>query len=188
MARTPLAWACLITAACMGCAFAAEPIAMVPDVAPARKPQAATVNVRGSGGALTRLWGKSQISDAALTEALETALADSGLFVPLEDRAGDYQLEVVIEHVQQPTWSLVTTVTVQTHWSFGLTGASDPIWTGAIVGTDTATLLDAMIGTKRCRLATEGAARRAIRDGVMRLAKLRLPGPAQLPFEPVLTH
>ena len=75
-----------------------------------------------------------------------------------------------IERLEQPNWSLLTTVHVHTRWSPSRTGRPDPIWTEYISGRSTATLLDAIFGTKRCRLATEGAAREAIREGVERLA------------------
>lgn len=158
----------------LGCAFPTEPLSMVPRVSGAAQKELASVNVQGLGGARTRLWGKSQISNAALTEAVQRAVAEARVFIPVEDRVGDYQLEVEIERLEQPTWSLLTTVHVHTRWSLSRTGRPDPIWTEHISGRFTTTLLDAMIGTKRCRLATEGAAREAIREGVERLA-LRQP-------------
>ncbi len=138
-------------------------------------PRPASVNVRSAGGAETRLWGKSQISNAALAEAVQSALADAELFLPLVDRAADYQLEVVLERLEQPDWGVVTTVRVSTRWRLTRTGAAQPLWTDVIAASDTATLLDAVIGTRRCRLATEGAAREAIREGIARLGRVPLP-------------
>ncbi|MDJ0851476.1 MAG: hypothetical protein QNK04_24130 [Myxococcota bacterium] len=172
-----------------GCAFAAQPLSMVPPMPglaasplllaatplpSVAAPQPATLNVRTAGGAKTRLWGKSQISNVALAEAVQAALSDSQLFLPLVDRAADYQLEVVLEHLDQPDWGVVTTVRVSTRWRLTRTGAAQPLWTDTIAAEHTATLLDAVIGTRRCRLATEGAAREAIRLGVERLARVPL--------------
>ena len=81
---------------------------------------------------------------------------------------------MVLEELEQPTWSLVTTVRLATRWTLTRTGASRPLWTERIDAQHTATLLDAMIGTRRLRLATEGAARRAIHEALERLARVRL--------------
>ena len=78
---------CLVLAV-SGCAFAAKPLSMVPAMpglaAPplllatplpsVAAPQPATLNVRTAGGDRTRLWGKSQISNAALAEAVDVVL------------------------------------------------------------------------------------------------------------------
>ncbi len=195
MPRAPRLAAILsVTLAVHGCAFAAKPIGMVPPLQalagaslpsvsapralaaprPLAAPRAATINVKTAGGAATRLWGKSQISNDALAEAVQTALVDSQLFLPLVDRAADYQLVVALEEVEQPDWGVVTTVRVSTRWSLTLTGTTQPLWTDTISAQHTATLLDAVIGTRRCRLATEGAAREAIRVGVERLSRVPL--------------
>jgi hypothetical protein len=169
-------WIAIVSLAvtALGCAFAAEPLAMAPRTAVLGPPEPATVNVQGAGGASTRLWGKSQISNAALTEAVQTALADSRLFLPLVDRVAEYQLQVVLEALEQPYWGVVTTVRVSTHWTLTRTGTSKPLWTDTISTQHTATLFDAMIGTRRCRLATEGAAREAIREALNRLSLVPL--------------
>lgn len=154
----------------LGCAFPTEPASMVPLRAIRAQAFARTVNVRTDGGSHTVLWGKSQISNSALKQAVLEALVEAGLMLPLEDRMGDYQLEVVLQEIEQPSWSLVTTVNVRTLWILTPTGGQQPVWSEQIAGSSTATLLDAMIGTRRCRLATEGAAQDVIAEAMRQLS------------------
>jgi hypothetical protein len=168
----------------VGCAFATTSDGMAPGPLPGDLPRGPSVNLRAAGGRATSLWGKSQISNAGFDEALARALLQRGLLLPLVDRPADYQLEVDLRELRQPDFSLVTRVELTVDWTLWSTRTGEVLWRDAIHTSHTATPWDALIGTRRCRLATEGAARANIRAAIEQLARLGLAadsGPADPP-------
>lgn len=158
----------------VGCAFASTSGGMAPGPLPAALPGGASVNLRTAGGRATELWGRSQISNAEFDEALARALLQQGRLLPLVDRSADYQLEASLRELRQPAFSLVTRVELAVDWKLWRSATGEVLWRDTIRTRHTATLSDALIGTKRCRLATEGAARANIRAAVEHLTRLDL--------------
>jgi len=164
----------------LGCAFATTSEAMIPVQLPALRPGDRSVNLQTRGGRATHLWGKSQISNRAFNEALAHSLVRANLLWPLIDRVADYQLEATLVELQQPSFSLATRVDIGVAWRLWHTETRRVVWDERIRTSDTASLSEALIGTKRCRLATERAARANIREAIERMSRLDL-APALAP-------
>ncbi len=169
-----LAAACFSAFVGIACAFPAQTPGLIPSATKRFDSDAPTVNVSIGGGEDTRLWGKTQVSNDALREAVIVALARSGLFLPLVDKPADYQLKVTLLEIQQPDWSLATPVRVDAGWTLAETGSGNLVWAKRISTTFTAPFSAALIGTKRCRIATEGATRENIVEAIRKLSTLAL--------------
>ncbi len=163
-----------------GCVSPAEPVAMIPSEVPDElafvDPSRPSLNVTTRGGdpGPTIDW-RARISSEGFSDAVRTAIAAEGSFLPVEDEPGEYQLDITIEQLDHPSWSLDTPVHMQARWTLTRTGSGEPLWTRTISTTHTAPFGDAIIRAKRLRLAAEGAARANIRDGVREVSDLGLP-------------
>ncbi len=155
-----------------GCSFATTADGMAPSIPRRVVAEPRTVNVAAYGGEPTYLWSYSRISDEALTAAMQQALAGSGMLEPLVDRAADYQLDATILEIRQPMFSLATRVELGVLWR--LRRGGEVLWEETIRSEHTTPFSEALIGTKRCRLATEGAARANIAEALRRIEQLQL--------------
>lgn len=156
-----------------GCASPAQSGAMVPtSLGPVSKhTQSVSLNV--TGGSPTSSMGASQISNEDYTTALSQAITQSGLFAKVIP-AGDYHLEVAIVRLQQPMMGFSMTATIETNWTLTRLSDHSVAWQKAITSSHTAKTSDALAGVKRLQLATEGAARDNIQDGIQQLSALTL--------------
>ena len=157
-----------------GCATATKPEAMVAAPADALTRHAQTVAVSTVGGKETSSAGKSQISDAAFTQALIASIEKTKVFSAVVQGAGaNYALSVATVSVDQPSFGLSFTVKMETAWTLKKADGSIA-WQEVIKAENTATTSDAFVGTERLRLATEGAARKSIEAGLAKISKLSL--------------
>jgi hypothetical protein len=155
----------------LGCASPARPLGMKPDLAGHFAPEpAGTVNIEVSGGQETFPMGRSKISNRGFTEALAAALEESGLLYTVVDRAGDYQIDVRIQELQQPHFAWTMAVRLVTSWSVHRSGKREPIWTETIETLHGEPFPVEFWGIKRLRLANEGAARSNIEKAIVELA------------------
>ena len=160
-----------------GCASASTAAGMTTAVAtPAAAKHSQSVVVQVTGGSESNSMGASQISSADFASAIQTSIAQSGLFAKLAPAAdADYEIDVHIVRLTQPTFGLSFTVTMEADWSLVLRSQKKTVWEKAITSTFTATVSDAFAGVKRLRLANEGAAKKNIEDAITQISALTLP-------------
>jgi hypothetical protein len=158
-----------------GCAAPASYQAMVPSDFQAAKKHAATVKVAATGGRETQALGKSQISDAEFAKALTEAITESRTFSRvMQDNGADYLLTVSIISIEQPSFGFSFQVKMEAGWTLKQMETDKVVWQESIVSEYTATPGDAFAAVKRLRLATEGAAKNNIAEGLSRISKLSL--------------
>jgi hypothetical protein len=156
-----------------GCASPATYEGMVPTAFDVPRKHTQTVSVAVSGGKETESTGKSQISDAAFTQAFVDSITKSQTFSRVvQGKGADYLLTVLIVSVEQPSFGFSFTVKIEAGWILKRADTGATVWQGSVISQYTATTSDAFAAVERLRLATEGAARNNIADGLARISKL----------------
>ena len=172
-----------ITSCCLfiwasGCAAPAASSKMVPHDCQLTKKHPYTVNVEATGGRGTNPLWTSQISSDDFTDAVSSAIAESGLFkeVFYEDQA-DYLLQVAILDCSQPAIGLDVTVALETNWKLSKIQQADQyqlVWSDTVSTSYTAQVGEALLGVERLKKANEGAARVNIKEAIERLSMVDL--------------
>ncbi|GGY28387.1 hypothetical protein [Pseudoduganella albidiflava] len=158
-----------------GCASPVVHDALVPVSLQVAKHHPQTVAVTTSGGSETSAAGKSQVADAELQKAVADAITQSRTFSRVvEGKNGDYTLTVTIFNLSQPSFGFSFTVGVEMGWTLTRTSTGEKVWQESIKSEHTATASDAFAGVVRLRLATEGAVRNNIQQGITKLSALQL--------------
>lgn len=159
-----------------GCATPAKVANMVPQdySLAAKHPQSVHVDIYG--GEETNPMLASKISDHDFKDALVLAIQKSKAFSSVVEIDGaDYRLEVSIANLSQPMAGIDMTVTLSSFWKLTKVGATEPVWDDTVYSTYTAKFGDALVGITRLRLATEGAGRENIKEGLRLVSELELP-------------
>jgi hypothetical protein len=173
--RPSFAVLCVVSTLIGGCATPASHEGMIPAKVDAVKKHKQTVSVTVTGGKETDSAGAPQISDAAFRNALVTSIKNSQVFSSVvEGKGGDFLLTVSLFGMQQPIFGLDFTVTLEAGWTLQRTSGGAPVWQESIKSTHTATVGDAFAAVTRLRLATEGAAKKNIVQGLAKLSQLNL--------------
>jgi hypothetical protein len=139
----------------------------------AKHPESVTVAV--TGGSETSKMGASKISDADFADAIRASITQTGLFARIAEAGkGDFNLDVQIVRLDQPTFGASFTVNIETTWRLVRQRDQSVIWQKAVMSSFTATMGDAFAGVTRLRLANEGAARKNIEDALTQLSAVNL--------------
>ena len=155
---------CGFVALFSGCATQATFEGMVPTSFQTAKRHPQTVRVDVTGGQDTALMGRPQITNSAFTRALTESIIKSRTFskvVEDQNQKADYLLTVTLLNMDKRVFGL--TVRIEAGWTLRRTDAGTAIWQEPIISEHT----DA-----DARLATEGAARTNIAQGLRRISKL----------------
>ena len=156
-----------------GCASQATHQGMIPEVMDAFKTNPHTVSVDVTGGKPTESTGTPQISDVEFKQALLDAINKSKLFSGVvEGNAGDYSLTVTLFNLEQPLLGFSFTVKMEAGWTLKRISDGVVVWQKSIKSEHTATVGDAFAAVTRLRLATEGAAKNNISQGLSEISKL----------------
>jgi len=132
-----------------------------------------TVSLNVTGGKSTASTWTPQISDVEFKQALVDALNKSQIFSGVvEGNAGDYWLTVMLFSLEQPVIGFSFTVKMETGWTLKRAADGVVVWQESIKSEYTATTGDAFAAVTRLRLATEGAARNNISQGLSKISKL----------------
>ncbi len=157
-----------------GCA--AQASRMVPlefDVAN-KHPHSVSINESIGGKETNPLW-TSQISNKAFTEALNNALAQSGVFQSvIKGGDADYILDVTMLEYDQPWLGADIDIRMKTKWELADAKTLVPVWSETFETTYKAKLTDALIAAERLQKANEGSVRTNIKEGIRRLSILSL--------------
>jgi hypothetical protein len=158
-----------------GCATPTNYEAMVPTSMVPAKRHAQSVAVSVSGGQETDSAGKPQISDDAFRQALTEAINRSRTFSRVvAGSGGDYVLTVALFGLDQPSFGFSFTVKMEAGWTLRRASGGAPVWQESIRSQFTASTSDAFAAVTRLRLATEGAARENIAQGLAKISRLDL--------------
>jgi hypothetical protein len=158
-----------------GCATQLSHKALVPLSLEVTKHHPQSVAVVASGGTETSVTGKPQVSDVELQQAVAVAISQSKTFSRVVDgKNGDYILTVNVFSINQPNFGLSLTVGVEMGWTLTRTDSGAKIWQEAIKSEHTVGVSEAFVGVTRLKLATEGAIRNNVKEGLVKIAALSL--------------
>lgn len=169
---------CLVTASFLlgGCATATKSTDMVATPATAVTKHAGAVTVNVTGGSETSPMWKSMVSDTDFADAIRASIKQSGLFAAIgAGTASDYQLDIQLVRLVQPSFGASFKVTLETSWFLKSSHDQKMIWQKSVTSSHTATMGEAFAGVTRLRLATEGAVRENIKDAIVQMGTLTLP-------------
>ena len=172
---SPMLALCMCVAVLGGCATGASHEAMVPTSVTAAKMHPKSVSIEVTGGQPTDALGKPQISNESFAQALERAITQSQTFSGVIKGSGqDYRLSVVIVGLDQPTMGFSFTVKMEAGWTLRRADTGAIVWQESIRSQYTAGVGEAFSGVTRLRMATEGAARNNIAEGLNKISRLTL--------------
>jgi hypothetical protein len=164
-----------ILALLSGCATTATHEGMTPQSFEGGTKHQKTVTVNISGGKELDEMGRTQISNAELKKALVDSITKARTFSRvIEGNGGDYLLTVAIISIDQPLFGGSFTVKMEAAWTLTDTASGKTVWREGIQSEHTTTMDEAFAGVERLRLATEGAARNNISQGLVKISKLNL--------------
>jgi hypothetical protein len=93
----------------------------------------------------------------------------------IKEGGSDYRLDVTLVKLISPGGGLKMTATAVAEWRLSEVVSGKVVSEEYIATPFTATVGDALIGADRYRLASEGAGRENIKEGIRRLSELQLP-------------
>jgi hypothetical protein len=158
-----------------GCALPTVSKAMIPETAGVEKTHPYSVNVEVTGGRATEPTGTPQIANETFDEAITATLAKTKAFAKIQDeKAGNYELNVIIFNVQQPSSGGSASVTIETGWTLTNRLTGKIVWQKALRSTYTASSDSDVTFVGRLKKATEGAAKDNIKQGVTEITRLNL--------------
>ncbi|MBN1663304.1 MAG: hypothetical protein JW943_06860 [Deltaproteobacteria bacterium] len=150
-------------------------VGMIPPRYDIVKQHPCTVSVMAAGGSETSAMWKSQLSDEEFSLALIEAIKNSRTFSQIIKGAGaDYALHITIFSVGQPSFGTSFTVKMEVGWTLKRRDGNAAVWQESIKSEHPSAVIDAFAAATRLRLATEGAARNNIAEGLVRISKLNL--------------
>ena len=158
-----------------GCATPAVSEAMIPETASIEKTHPYSINVEVTGGRATEPTGTPQIANDAFDQAITETLIKARTFAKVKnDKAGNYELNVIIFNVLQPSSGESASVTIETGWTLTNRLTGEIVWQKALRSTYTASSESDITFVGRLKKATEGAAKDNIKQGVTEIARLDL--------------
>lgn len=168
-----LSWLWLLLLLGAGCASGAQSAAMVARQVPTVRRTHEAVSVTVDGGQQTDPMWMSKISNQDYKAALVDSLNRSRLFERVQDTGEPpLRLALLLESLEQPLAGFDMTVVLRVHWQLLRMPDKTVLWHDRINTVYTAKFGDALAGLKRLRLATEGAARENIEEGLRKLAAM----------------
>ena len=158
-----------------GCASPAKSTGMTVRDVKIQKQHPYSVKIVVDGGSSTDPLGFSPVSNEAFAEAVANSIIGLKLFSEVRnDGGGDYLLGIQIFSIEQQPIGFNLTTYVEVGWSLVDVVTGKQAMRKTINSSYTATFGKAFAGAKRGRLATEGAVRKNIEEGIQEIAKLDL--------------
>lgn len=167
---------CAIAVVLNGCAQTIVSQTLIPERVRTVRQHEKAVSVQVTGGRDEDPLGMPTISNTAFADAVTNAINNSKLFSSVVPSASDakYALTIMIASVQQPVLGYTMTVSMDAGWRLQNRETGQIVWQKGIRSSSTLGVGDAFIGMTRVRLATEGAARENIRQGLEQISLLEL--------------
>ena len=160
-------------AGCTSAVTTTEGIVLRDFDAPKKQPH--TVSVQVGGGRETEAGYLPQISNETFAAALVESIMTSRTFSRvIQGGRTDYLLQVTLISLDQPVIGGDFTVKMEAAWRLTRSDTGAVVWREAIGSSSTQTRGDTFAAVTRVRLATEGAARNNIKEGLARIVRLDL--------------
>jgi hypothetical protein len=141
---------------------------MIPAVTTANK-HSGSVSIATSGGSSEGL----KVSDDMLKKALAGSISKSQVFSQVvQGSGGRYLLTVAISSLEQPMMGMSMTVKMEAGWTLKRADNGATVWQESISSSHTTGATEAFAGVERVRLATEGAVRANIANGLAKIGQL----------------
>ena len=140
--------------------------AMIPDSWATARQHPQSVRVRVTGGQDDEAPGRPHIPNTAFAQALAESITRSGTFSRVVDDKGggsDYLLTVTLFSLEKRVFG--RSVKLEAGWTLQRSGQTPVVWQESIVTEHTA---------GNVKLATEGAARKNIHEGLTRISRINL--------------
>lgn len=158
-----------------GCATPVSHEALVPASLEVTKHHPQSLAIVASGGTETSASGKPQVSDTELQQAVATAVTQTKTFSRVVDgKNGDYILTVNVFSLTQPSFGFSFTVGAEVGWTLTRADNGAKVWQESIKSEHTVGVAEAFVGVTRLKLATEGAIRNNVKQGLVKLSALSL--------------
>lgn len=158
-----------------GCASPAKSTGMTVRDVKIQKQHPYSVKIVVEGGSSTDPLGFTPVSNEAFAEAVANSIIRLKLFSEVRnDGGGDYLLSIQIFSIEQQPIGFNMTTYVEVGWNLVDVVTGKRVMRKVINSSYTATVGEAFAGVKRIRLATEGAVRKNIEEGIQEIAKLDL--------------
>lgn len=148
----------------VSCSMPAAFDAMIPTSFETAQRHPQSVRARVTGGQDSEATGRPHIPNSAFAQALVESIIKSKTFARVADGQGEeYLLTVTLFSIDKRVFG--QTVKLEAGWTLRRTGSSANVWQESIVSEYTAA---------NVKLATEGAARNNIAEGLAKISKLTL--------------
>jgi hypothetical protein len=158
-----------------GCATPVSHEALVPGTLQVATHHPQSISVVASGGTETSAAGKPQVSDTELQQAVAAAITQTKTFSRVVDgKSGDYILTVTVFDVTQPSFGFTFTVGVEMGWTLARADNGAKVWQESIKSEHTVGTGEAFVAVTRLKLATEGAIRDNVKQGLIKLSALSI--------------
>ena len=167
--------AVMIAGGASGCASPAKSTGMTVNDAQIQKQHPHSVKVLVGGGSVANPVGFSVVSNEAFAEAVTNSILETKLFSEVNKNDGsDYLLNINIFSIEQQPIGFNLTSRMEVGWNLVNTATGKQVMRKAINSSYTATMGEALVGVTRMRFATEGAAKKNIKEGLQEISKLDL--------------
>lgn len=158
-----------------GCVSPAKSTGMTVRDAKIQKQHPYSVKIVVEGGSSTDSLGFTPVSNEAFAKAVANSIIGLKLFSEVRNDGNvDYLLSIQIFSIEQQPIGFNLTTHVEVGWSLVDVVTGKRVMRKIINSSYTATVGEAFAGVKRMRLATEGAAKKNIEEGIQEIAKLDL--------------
>jgi hypothetical protein len=162
----------------IGCSYRANVNSMIPGNYDLKQNHPHSINIIVSGAEETDPevdLMMSMITNESFKEALKNSIVNSNLFSKVvDDTNSNYLLDVRIVNISRPAPGTSMHVKMIANWKLIETGINKEIWQDLIVTSHTAGAFAAFVGTKRMKMALEGAAKNNILKGIDSLSAIDL--------------
>ena len=157
------------------CAPVLEPKAMMPQMTRLHhSSQDVRVVVLGTSTALS-VSAPVRVTDDGFAAALTGAIEQAGLFRTVVRDGMAYQLEAMVEHIDEDIFGLDMTARIRVRYALAQLTPKASVWSDTITSEHTAGLKDSVLSITRIQMATEAAVRKNIDGALHKIATLQLP-------------
>lgn len=134
-----------------------------------------SVSVKVTGGSQSGETKPAQISNTVLTRAIVDTITKSRVFASVRERnVADYELNVMIFQLGQPSIGFNMTVFLEIGWTLSHRPSGRVIWQESIKTSNSGSVGTAFVAAERLRITTERAARESVEQAIQKISRLQL--------------
>lgn len=165
----------IVVGGASGCASPAQSASMTVNNAQIQKRHLYSVRITVEGGKTSDPVGFSAVSNEAVGEAVANSIVKSKLFLEVKKGdGGDYLLNIYLFSIEQQPIGFNMTSRMEVGWTLVDAATGRQVMRKTIKTAYTASVGESFAAVTRIRVATEGAARENIKQGIEEISKLDL--------------